>query len=134
MHDDQSPQVPHLEGPRTPFSPFDGACYCFSYKLCSHHAGIHELLQLGQRSERKGGQYCAVRISICIDNLCVQEIWAAGVWTMLNRFGYHNIQEELKGSATHSLGNILTLDTFCHTMFDDLDLCLEAVPGQVCSS
>ena len=63
----------------------------------------------------------------------MQENWAAGVWTMLNRFGYHGIQEKLKGPAIHSLDNILTLGSHCHKMFDSLTLWLEAVPGEVSS-
>ena len=53
------------------------------------------------------------------------------MWTILNRFGYHNIQEELNASTFHSLGNILTLEMVCHIVFNDLRLWLEAIPGKV---
>ena len=50
---------------------------------------------------------------------------------MLNRFGYGNIHEELKGSAIHGLGNILTLQSDFRTMFNNMILWFEAVPGKV---
>ena len=53
---------------------------------------------------------------------------------MLDRFGYGNVHEELEGSATHGLGNILTLQSDVHAMFDNLNLWFEAVPGKVYSS
>ena len=53
---------------------------------------------------------------------------------MLNRFGYGNIHEELKGSAIHRLGNILTLQSDFRTMFNNMVLWFEAVPGKVYSS
>ena len=39
---------------------------------------------------------------------------------MLDRFGYGNVHEELQGSATYGLGNILTLQSDVHAMFDNL--------------
>ena len=50
---------------------------------------------------------------------------------MLDRFGYGNIQKELEGPAIHSLGNIVTLQTGLHNLFEGLNLWLEPVPGKV---
>ena len=50
---------------------------------------------------------------------------------MLDRFGYGDIQKELEGPAIHSLGNVLTLQTGVHNLFEGLNLWLEPVSGKV---
>ena len=49
----------------------------------------------------------------------------------LDHFDYGHIKEEIKGSGTHSLSNVMTLRFDLHDMFDELDLCFEAVDGKV---
>ncbi|KAI0686249.1 hypothetical protein C8Q76DRAFT_636353, partial [Earliella scabrosa] len=50
--------------------------------------------------------------------------------TVLNRFGYTHIQNELEGTNVHRLENILTLALDAHDYFDDLQMCFEAVPDR----
>lgn len=63
---------------------------------------------------------------------CAQITWAAGVWTILDRFGYRGIVNELMGEKTHKLDNVMTLAADLHTLFDRLELWLEKVPHKVC--
>ena len=60
-----------------------------------------------------------------------QHAWSNAVWTMLDHFGYSHIKEEIKGSGTHSLSNVMTLRYDLHDMFYELDLWFEAVDGKV---
>ncbi|KZT06607.1 uncharacterized protein LAESUDRAFT_725698 [Laetiporus sulphureus 93-53] len=53
--------------------------------------------------------------------------YAAGVWTVLDMFGYREIREELEGSKIHRLENIMTLTTDIHDMMDCLELWFEEV-------
>ncbi|RPD56816.1 hypothetical protein L227DRAFT_595003 [Lentinus tigrinus ALCF2SS1-6] len=54
----------------------------------------------------------------------------ATAYTMLNRFGYTDIQPELAGTKIHRLENVLTLATGMHEEFDQLNLWFEAVPDK----
>ena len=53
--------------------------------------------------------------------------YAAGVWAVLDRFGYKMAFEELNGSGIHRLENVLTLTPDVHISFDTLRVWLEPV-------
>ncbi|KAJ2970469.1 hypothetical protein NUW54_g12722 [Trametes sanguinea] len=54
---------------------------------------------------------------------------------VLDRFGYRDVCEELRGATAgtnlHRLENVLTLEQLAHTLFDRLDLWFEEVEGKV---
>ncbi|KAH9829044.1 uncharacterized protein C8Q71DRAFT_718745 [Rhodofomes roseus] len=56
------------------------------------------------------------------------------VWTILQRFGYEDVYNELKadqkGTGIHRLNNILTLAPTIQGAFDDMELWLEAIPDK----
>ncbi|KAI9058870.1 hypothetical protein FKP32DRAFT_1597177 [Trametes sanguinea] len=58
----------------------------------------------------------------------------ASVWTILGRFGYRDVCEELGGATAgtnlHRLENVLTLEQLAHTLFDRLDLWFEEMEGE----
>ena len=57
------------------------------------------------------------------------------VWTVLERFGYTGLQEELEGNKIHRLDNIMTLSTDLHLLMDKMSLWFEEVEGKVsCAS
>ncbi|TFK83085.1 hypothetical protein K466DRAFT_590014 [Polyporus arcularius HHB13444] len=51
-------------------------------------------------------------------------------YTMLNKFGCTNIQQELTGVNIHRLENVMTLEVNVHYHFDKLLVWLEAVEGR----
>ena len=53
--------------------------------------------------------------------------YAAGVWAVLDRFGYKTAFEELNGSGIHRLENVLTLTPDVNIFFDTFWLWLEPV-------
>ncbi|KAL7278641.1 hypothetical protein ACG7TL_007642 [Trametes sanguinea] len=59
---------------------------------------------------------------------------SATVWTILKRFGYEDICEELGFASTsanlHRLENIMTLDVIVHEQFDRMNLWFQAIDGQ----
>ncbi|CDO78046.1 hypothetical protein BN946_scf184724.g10 [Trametes cinnabarina] len=59
---------------------------------------------------------------------------SATVWTILKRFGYEDICEELGLASTsanlHRLENIMTLETIVHEQFDRLNLWFQEIDGQ----
>ncbi|KAI0357311.1 hypothetical protein OH77DRAFT_1399717 [Trametes cingulata] len=64
-----------------------------------------------------------------------KESEAATVWTILDRFGYSDICEEVgigpsSGARVHRLENIMSLDATMRRQFDNLNIWFEAVPGQ----
>ncbi|KAF9460298.1 hypothetical protein BDZ94DRAFT_1378022, partial [Collybia nuda] len=50
---------------------------------------------------------------------------AGSTWTILERFGYGSILQELNGSGVHRLENILTLLSDVHDRFERLELWFE---------
>ncbi|KAF8868024.1 hypothetical protein BD779DRAFT_1808892 [Infundibulicybe gibba] len=61
-----------------------------------------------------------------------QREYAATAWAILEYFGHNNIHLKLAGNKVHSLENILTLDSYLHTRFDQLELWLEATDKPHC--
>ena len=59
-----------------------------------------------------------------------QEHQVATAWTLLKRFGYEDVYNELKANTSkmkpHRLDNIMTLDSIIHDRFDRMRLWLEA--------
>ncbi|KAI0089730.1 hypothetical protein BDY19DRAFT_940541 [Irpex rosettiformis] len=55
-----------------------------------------------------------------------KKLYAGRAWAVLEGFGYGEILGELNGSDVNRLENVLTLETNCHTAFDNLWLWLEA--------
>ena len=57
------------------------------------------------------------------------------MWTILERFGYKDVYEELsatrKENNLHRLANILTLVAEVHDDFDNLNLWFEEIEGNV---
>ncbi|KAA1470023.1 hypothetical protein DENSPDRAFT_667668 [Dentipellis sp. KUC8613] len=51
-------------------------------------------------------------------------------WTLLNRFGYTDIQHELTGNMIYRLENVLTLGLDLRVWFESLCLWFEAVEGE----
>jgi hypothetical protein len=48
------------------------------------------------------------------------------MWAMMEPFGQRGFMDELDGSKIYRLANILTLDQFLHSNFDNLSLWLES--------
>ena len=68
-----------------------------------------------------------------------QEHCEPTLWTILKRFGYEDVYDELKdddlpGTRIHRLENILTLDASCRHLFDEMLLWFEEVDGKVRAS
>ncbi len=61
----------------------------------------------------------------------LQRNFVVTAYTMLNRFGCTNIQQELTGANIHRLENVMTLEVNVHYHFDKLLVWLEAVEGRV---
>lgn len=57
---------------------------------------------------------------------------AAGMWTVLEAFGYPNIRLELEGQNHRRLENAMTLVPEAREFFDTLKLWFERVENQVC--
>ncbi|KAH6904805.1 hypothetical protein BKA70DRAFT_1295150 [Coprinopsis sp. MPI-PUGE-AT-0042] len=55
--------------------------------------------------------------------------WSGTVWTIMKNFGGLVVLNELDGAQMHRLGNILTLHTAYHGLFDALSLWLEPDPA-----
>ncbi|CAA7269654.1 unnamed protein product [Cyclocybe aegerita] len=51
-----------------------------------------------------------------------KEKYAASIWTVMSRFGYEHIPDELNGSRIHRLENVMTLTPSLQEMFDTLRL------------
>ncbi|PIL29682.1 hypothetical protein GSI_08120 [Ganoderma sinense ZZ0214-1] len=72
--------------------------------------------------------------NIAVGGRGAKEHQVATVWTILDRFGYKDICNELnadtEGANLHRMENIMTLDTVVHDQFDELRLWLDEIPGE----
>ncbi|KIJ27250.1 hypothetical protein M422DRAFT_37885 [Sphaerobolus stellatus SS14] len=90
-----------------------------------------ELRQMVAREKlRLGNTQCAHIISESINTNITQgspkEQYAATVWTVLDRFGYRGLSDELNGPKVHRLDNVITMELYVHNYFDNLRLWLIA--------
>lgn len=61
-----------------------------------------------------------------------KEEYASTVWTIMKRFGYESLPEELNGPLIHRLENVMTLSQDIHYMFDHLELWFAEMPKLHC--
>ncbi|KAG6371357.1 hypothetical protein JVT61DRAFT_9560 [Boletus reticuloceps] len=54
---------------------------------------------------------------------------SVGVWTILSMFTNINIIRDFSGNRIHRLENIISMNHYCHTLFDNLCLWLKPVEG-----
>lgn len=66
-----------------------------------------------------------------IADVFLQDSYVTSICRLLQRLGYAEIAQRLRGANIHQLENVMTLSGAVHNRMDDMDLWFEAVEGQV---